>query len=92
MRDPRELGAYAILGVAGGLAAWLFAWTLRQLRPRLAALPHWTRLVQPPLAGLADRADWVSGLSSGDGGGLRDDQPGNWRRDGVEAAAGAGSC
>jgi CIC family chloride channel protein len=52
IRDPRELGAYAILGVAGGLAALVFAWTLRQLRPRLAALPHWTRLVQPPLAGL----------------------------------------
>jgi CIC family chloride channel protein len=52
IRDPRELGAYAILGVAGGLAALLFAWTLRQLRPRLAALPHWTRLVQPPVAGL----------------------------------------
>jgi len=41
-----------ILGVAGGFAALLFAWTLRQLRPRLAALPHWTRLVQPPLAGM----------------------------------------
>jgi CIC family chloride channel protein len=52
IRDPRELGAYAILGVAGGLAALVFAWTLRQLRPRLAALPHWTRLVQPPLAGM----------------------------------------
>jgi len=52
IRDPRELGAYAILGVAGGLAALVFAWTLRQMRPRLAALPHWTRLVQPPLAGL----------------------------------------
>ncbi len=52
IRDPRELGAYAILGVAGGFAALIFAWTLRQLRPRLAALPHWTRIVQPPLAGL----------------------------------------
>ncbi|WP_263352268.1 chloride channel protein [Acidicapsa acidisoli] len=52
LRDPRELLAYAILGVAGGLAALVFAATLRQLRPRLAALPHWTRLVQPPLAGM----------------------------------------
>jgi CIC family chloride channel protein len=52
IRDPRELLAYATLGVAGGLAALLFAWTLRQLRPRLAGLPHWTRLVQPPLAGM----------------------------------------
>lgn len=30
----------------------LFAWTLRQLRPRLRMLPAWTRLVQPPAAGL----------------------------------------
>ena len=52
LRDPRELLAYAILGVAGGLAALLFAGMLRQLRPRLNALPHWTRLVQPPLAGM----------------------------------------
>jgi CIC family chloride channel protein len=51
MRDPRELITYAILGVAGGGAALLFAWLLRQLRPRLRALPGWTRLVQPPLAG-----------------------------------------
>ena len=52
LRDPRELGAYAILGVVGGFAALLFSAVLRQLRPRLAALPHWTRLIQPPLAGL----------------------------------------
>ncbi|HTJ30975.1 MAG TPA: chloride channel protein, partial [Acidobacteriaceae bacterium] len=52
MRDPRELITYALLGVAGGGAALVFAWTLRQLRPRLRALPPWTRLVQPPLAGL----------------------------------------
>ena len=52
LRDPRELVAYALLGIIGGLAAWLFASVLRQLRPRLAALPHWTRIIQPPLAGL----------------------------------------
>jgi CIC family chloride channel protein len=52
IRDPRELGAYAILGVAGGLGALVFAWTLRQLRSRLAALPQWTRLAQPPVAGM----------------------------------------
>jgi len=52
MRDPRELITYAVLGVAGGGAAMLFAWTLRQLRPRLRMLPAWTRLVQPPAAGL----------------------------------------
>jgi len=52
IRDPRELLAYGVLGVAGGLAALVFASALRQLRPRLAALPRWTRLAQPPLAGL----------------------------------------
>jgi len=52
IRDPRELLAYGVLGVVGGLAALVFAATLRQMRPRLAALPRWTRLVQPPLAGL----------------------------------------
>jgi chloride channel protein, CIC family len=52
LRDPRELLAYAILGVAGGLTALLFAGMLRQSRPRLAALPRWTRMVQPPLAGM----------------------------------------
>ena len=52
LRDPRELLAYATLGVAGGLTALLFAGTLRQLRPRLARLPHWTRLIQPPIAGM----------------------------------------
>jgi len=52
MRDPRELITYAVLGVTGGGAALLFAWLLRQLRPRLRALPAWTRLVQPPAAGL----------------------------------------
>jgi CIC family chloride channel protein len=52
LRDPRELLAYALLGVVGGFAALLFAAVLRQLRPRLAAMPHWTRLIQPPLAGL----------------------------------------
>jgi CIC family chloride channel protein len=51
LRDPRELLAYTILGVAGGLAAMVFAGALRQLRPRLAALPNWTRLARPPLAG-----------------------------------------
>lgn len=53
MRDPRELLAYGTLGVAGGIAALIFSSTLRQLRPRLALLPDWTRIIQPPLAGLA---------------------------------------
>lgn len=51
LRDPRELLAYATLGIAGGLAALLFAWTLRQLRQRQAGLPRWAKLVRPPVAG-----------------------------------------
>ncbi|MFC5864761.1 chloride channel protein [Acidicapsa dinghuensis] len=53
MRDPRELLAYATLGIAGGIAALIFSGTMRQLRPRLARLPAWTHIIQPPLAGLA---------------------------------------
>lgn len=53
MRDPRELLAYATLGVAGGITSLIFSGGLRQLRPRLARLPEWTRIIQPPLAGLA---------------------------------------
>jgi chloride channel protein, CIC family len=52
LRDPRELLAYSVLGVVGGFAALIFSGTLRQLRPRLAALPRWTRMAQPPIAGL----------------------------------------
>jgi chloride channel protein, CIC family len=52
LRDPRELMAYAVLGVAGGFAALLFARSLSYLRPRLRTQPEWSQLLQPALAGL----------------------------------------
>lgn len=51
--DSRELLAYAILGVIGGLAASIFSRALGYLRPRLRNLPRWTFFVQSPVAGLA---------------------------------------
>lgn len=52
MRDPRELLAYAVLGLVGGFAALVFSKTLGYLRPRLRALPRWTQYFQPGAAGL----------------------------------------
>src|SRR6201996_1384456 len=50
--DSRELLAYAVLGVIGGLAASIFSRSLGYLRPRLRSLPRWTFYVQSPVAGL----------------------------------------
>ncbi len=52
LRDPRELIAYAVLGVAGGFAALVFSKSLGYLRPHLRALPQWTQYCQPGIAGL----------------------------------------
>jgi len=52
LKDPRELMAYAVLGVIGGLLAPLFAMILGYLRPRLRAMPRWTQYLQPAIAGL----------------------------------------
>ena len=52
LRDPRELIAYAVLGIVGGLAALLFAKALGFLRPWLRKQPAWSQLLQPGLAGL----------------------------------------
>jgi chloride channel protein, CIC family len=52
LRDPRELMAYAVLGVFGGLLAPAFSLVLGYLRPRLRALPRWTQFLQPAVAGL----------------------------------------
>src|SRR5262249_10212741 len=42
-----ELLAYAALGIVGGLWSIAFAKLVGYLRPRLQALPHWTRYAQP---------------------------------------------
>ena len=52
LRDPRELTAYAVLGVAGGLVALIFSKALGYLRPHLRSLARWTHFFQPGLAGL----------------------------------------
>lgn len=52
LRDPRELTAYAVLGVCGGLFALVFAKSLGYLRPRLRAQSSWNRFFQPSVAGL----------------------------------------
>jgi chloride channel protein, CIC family len=51
-KRPTELIAYAVLGIAGGLASVMFAKSIVYLRPRLKALPQWTQYFQPALAGL----------------------------------------
>jgi CIC family chloride channel protein len=51
LRDSRELLAYAVLGVAGGFAALLFAKALCYLRPALRRQPKWAKMLQPALAG-----------------------------------------
>lgn len=51
-RDNRELFAYAVLGLVGGLFAFVFSQSLGYLRPKLRALPRWTQYCQPGVAGL----------------------------------------
>jgi len=52
LQSPGELLAYAVLGVAGGLAAVVFVKSIQFLRPRLKALPRWTQYLQPAAAGV----------------------------------------
>ncbi len=52
LKGPQELFAYAVLGVAGGIASLIFSKALGYFRPRLRQLPRWTWYIQPPIAGL----------------------------------------
>jgi CIC family chloride channel protein len=52
LAHTNELFVYAALGLAGGVAALVFVKLALSLRARLAALPRWTRFVQPAAAGL----------------------------------------
>ena len=49
---PWELIAYVILGVVGGLTSLVFLKWISYSRPKVQALPGWTRDLQPALAGL----------------------------------------
>lgn len=49
---PSEFIAYAILGVVGGCLSLVFLKWLEYARPRIKALPPWTRYLQPAAAGL----------------------------------------
>lgn len=51
LRDPRELLAYAVLGVVGGIASLAFSRALEYLRPKLKNASASSRLLQPAAAG-----------------------------------------
>ncbi len=52
LRDPREMLAYAVLGLVGGVASLVFAKSLGYLRPRLRNLGAQSQMFQPAIAGL----------------------------------------
>ena len=58
---PSELLAYAALGIVGALASVVFARAIQVLRPRMKALPRWTQIFQPALAGLVIGAIALAG-------------------------------
>ncbi len=49
---PRDLIAYAALGIAGGFASLILLKWIVWARPRMKALPKWTLYFQPAAAGL----------------------------------------
>jgi CIC family chloride channel protein len=50
---PAELGAYAVLGVVGGVISLLFCKSLLTLRSVFLRMPTWTKFLQPAAGGLA---------------------------------------
>ena len=52
LRDPRELLAYAVLGVVGGFSSLALTKALAYLRPRLRSQPANLQMFMPALAGL----------------------------------------
>jgi CIC family chloride channel protein len=52
LAHPAELFSYAVLGVVGGVLSLAFTRIIVYFRPRLRALPEWTRYFQPAIAGL----------------------------------------
>jgi CIC family chloride channel protein len=48
---PAELLAYSLLGIVGGFYSLAFVKLVTYFRPRLKALPTWTRYFQPAAAG-----------------------------------------
>jgi len=49
--STEELLAYALLGVAGGIASLVFAKMIGWSRQRLKSMPRWTQYIQPGIAG-----------------------------------------
>jgi CIC family chloride channel protein len=62
LHDPRELMAYAVLGIVGGFASLIFAKALGWLRPALRRQPKWMQMMQPALAGVMVGAIGYFGL------------------------------
>lgn len=62
LHDPRELLAYAVLGIVGGVASLVFAKALGYLRPVLRNQPQWFQMAQPAVAGMLVGAIGYFGL------------------------------